>query len=242
MRHTRLAATQDPLLRKFLDAYPGQTSYLDWGDDAAFFSAKHRLGDIRAASWGVCRRDVRAALSQGDFVAFFCGQESQDVRQRWDYFYVGVGTVGGLYTREDVWTRDALANYRSFYNILARWSNGHLSRQETFYPPHENWRERAACPYILFDKSLTDFNIDDPLHVATYTGNLPEKWYLDSPRVQEVHRLLFSGRADRKGLRTSRTGYGHSKLNLIGPKANRAARPSLAEIRSELLRLVRVAA
>jgi hypothetical protein len=58
MRHTRLAATQDPLLRKFLDAYPGQTSYLDWGDDAAFFSAKHRLGDIRAASWGVCRRDV----------------------------------------------------------------------------------------------------------------------------------------------------------------------------------------
>src|SRR3990167_4127236 len=109
IRRTRAAATQDTLLAQFLDAYLGRQSYLDWGDDPAFFSAKHRLGDIRSASWGVCRRDVRATLSGGDFVAFFCGQESQDVQRRWDYYYVGGGTVGGLYTREDLWTRDALA-------------------------------------------------------------------------------------------------------------------------------------
>jgi hypothetical protein len=71
MRRTREAAARDPLLRDFLDAYARGASYLDWGDDPAFFSAKQRLGDVRAASWGVCRRDVRAALCQGDFVAFF---------------------------------------------------------------------------------------------------------------------------------------------------------------------------
>ena len=49
---------------------------------------------------------------------------------------------------------------------------GKLSQHETFYPRHDNWLDRAARPYVLFEKPLTDFNINDPLHVATYRGGL----------------------------------------------------------------------
>jgi hypothetical protein len=242
IRRTRLAGAADPLVGTFFESYAADTSYLDWGDDPSFFSAQHRLGDIRSASWGVCRPDVRAAVTVGDFVVFFCGQAAQDKSRRWECFYVGVGTVAGLHSRQEIWSSESLTPYRSFYNVIAHWSANGLTQQETFWPYHENWIERAASPYILFDPSMTAFNVHDPLHVATYSGALPETWHLESSRVREVYQLLFDGRSDRKGLRTSRTGYGHAKLNLTWPKGSGVASLSLIARRSALLDLVRVAA
>lgn len=242
IEQTRIAATADPLLARFLEEYSEAACYWDWGDDPSFFSALHRLGDVRAASWGVCRRDVRAALAVGDFVAFFCGQQVEHTLGRWEYFYVGVGTVGSLHTRQEIWTREELGPYRGFYNILARWSGGMLSQHETFFPRHPNWVQRAASPYILFDTALSDFNVTSPLHVASYAGEVPETWKLESLIVRRLHKLLFSGRTDRKGLRTSKTGYGHAKLNLLGPRESRGRRLPLNALRTELLKLVKATA
>ena len=62
LKRTEQAAAKDPLLRKFLEGY--EASCFDWGDDPSFFAAKYRLGDVRRASWGVCRRDVRGDMKE----------------------------------------------------------------------------------------------------------------------------------------------------------------------------------
>lgn len=56
-RLTKPLADNDPLLSRFLNGY--RENFWDWGDDPSFFAAEHRLGDVRRASWGVCRADVR---------------------------------------------------------------------------------------------------------------------------------------------------------------------------------------
>ena len=58
-RLTKPLADSDPLLSRFLNGY--RENFWDWGDDPSFFAAEHRLGDVRRASWGVCRADVRKA-------------------------------------------------------------------------------------------------------------------------------------------------------------------------------------
>src|SRR6266849_6163783 len=113
-RQTNAAAKQDPLLRTFLEGY--DHSYYDWGDDPSFFAAQHRLGDVRRASWGVCRRDVREALGERDLVVFFCGCE--DETRVWRYYFVGFGTVRALVKRAVLWTDPVYAPYRKFYNVL----------------------------------------------------------------------------------------------------------------------------
>lgn len=51
LRRTQQAAKSDPHLAEFLRNY--DASVFDWGDDPAFYSAQHRFGDVRNASWGV---------------------------------------------------------------------------------------------------------------------------------------------------------------------------------------------
>jgi len=114
LRQTRAAAKQDPLLRAFLEDY--DASYYDWGDDPSFFAAQHLLGDVRNATWGVCRRDVRKVLTERDVIVFFCGCQDEHV---WRYYLVGFGTVGRLVERASLWTDSAHAPYRNFYNVLA---------------------------------------------------------------------------------------------------------------------------
>ena len=96
LRRTREAAKHDPLLCTFLDGYC--ESCYDWGDDPSFFAAQHLLGDVRKASWGVCRRDVRNSLEERDVVVFFCGRE---VERAWHYHFVGFGTVLALVERKN---------------------------------------------------------------------------------------------------------------------------------------------
>jgi hypothetical protein len=224
----------------FLDSYFKKDSYLDWGDDPSFFSAQHRLGDVNAASWGVCRRDVRSVLTAGEFVVFFCGQADLKNQDRWDYFFIGVGTVLKPLPRADIWQNASLTPYRAFYNVLAELNHGAWIQRETFHPYHPDWESRAESPYILFDPANSAFNLSTPLHVAIYTGSLPEMWRVDgSQKVRQLRQILLLDRGiTGRGLRTARRGYGHAKLNLM--KSSRGRRPGAPplELRAALLELV----
>lgn len=238
---TRLAGVKDPFVKRFLDIYYNDTSYFDWGDDPSFFAAHYRLGDVRLASWGVCRPDVRAVLNPGDFVVFFCGRAEPGTEGCWKYFFVGVGSVSRALSRTEVWQQSRFTPYRQFYNILAKATTSGWAQQETFHPYHAKWRARAQSPYILFEPSTSAFNLDSPLHVATYAGTVPETWDLQSPRVRELHDMLFIERGITRPLRTARYGHAHPKLNLGRYlNADRPGRP-LPDLRTALLHLVRIA-
>lgn len=219
-RGTREAAKSDPLLRKFLKEY--DRNYYDWGDDPSFFAAQHMLGDVRKPSWGVCRPDVRKVLEKGDLVVFFCGRQEERV---WRYYFVGFGTVRDTVApRDRLWTCPTYAEYRDFYNVLARLEGGRLVQSETFHKYHSDWRHRAEAPYVLFDAGSSCFNLKSPHRVATWDGaTIPEKWRCD-PRSKEIERILFNG--IRRRLRTAKSGFCHAKLNLLcaGP----TPRPSLS--------------
>jgi hypothetical protein len=229
-----MAAEHDPLLRAFLDGY--YESYYDWGDDPSFFAAQQLLGDVRKASWGVCRPDVRETLVEGDLLVFFCG--SQD--EHWRYYFVGFGTVGKLVERADLWTNPRYASYRKFYNVLARPDGGDLIQCETFHDFHGDWQRRAEAPYVIFEAANSAFNLGSPHLVAIWdkATKPPETWAGDA-RSREIERLLFVERGiDDRRLRTSAFGYGHTKLNLLA--AGRTARPgrSLSGLARALKHLV----
>ena len=232
-RQTEEAAKRDPLLRSFLEIY--DRSYYDRGDDPSFFAAQNRLGDVRKASWGVCRRDVRNALTKGDLVVFFCGSQHERV---WCYYFVGFGTVGDLVRREAQWTNPRHAPYRRFYNVLAKVEGGRMFQSETFHHYHDDWKRRAEAPYVLFDPKRSAFNLTSPHEVAIWNGAaVPEKWARDD-RSKGIERLLFVERGIDRRLRTFEFGYGHAKLNLVS--AGGAARPgrSIPELVQDLKRLV----
>jgi hypothetical protein len=213
LKRTSVAAKRDPLLRAFLEGY--EDSYYDWGDDPSFFAAERRLGDACKASWGVCRRDVRNALGERDLVVFFCGREDKNKRV-WRYYFVGFGTVRVLVERKALWRDPAYAPYRKFYNVLARLDGRRLVQSETFHHFHSDWRLRAKAPYVLFDPARSAFNLRFPHCVATWEdgATVPETWKADA-RTKEIENLLFIERGINRRLRTSASGYGHAKLNLV---------------------------
>jgi hypothetical protein len=151
---TEAASSSKPLLRSFLESYEVPRTFLDWGDDPSFFAATELLGDPRRATWGVCRSDVRGALAPDDFVVFVCARQS---KREWDYYFIGIATVGEPLTREAIWTDDRHAIYREFLNILARpGRNDELEQYESVHPFHDDdWRDRCRSPYWLFDPDGT---------------------------------------------------------------------------------------
>lgn len=231
---TEQAATKNSLLRRFIDEYNG--SFYDWGDDPSFFSAKHLLGDVNSATWGVCRRDVRSVLNKGDVVVFFCGSQIKD-KGVWHYYFIGFGTVREIVKRRELlWKSPVYARYRKFYNLLVD-SNG--KQRETFRPFHENWEDRAKAPYAIFDPKQSAFNLDSPHLVATWDGKgIPETWKRDR-RTREIERLLFDERDinDRR-LRTSATGFAHSKLNLLRKGEKDRPGRSLSDLTESLKKLI----
>lgn len=140
---TERETARNPLLRTYLDQHDSPRSVLDWGDDPSFFGASTLLGDVRRATWGVCRRDIRAALAPGDFVVFLCGRQDGPI---WDYHFVGVATVGKALTREQTWSDDRYAVYRGFFNILARPGIDGLEPYECIHRFHPDWRHRIRSP------------------------------------------------------------------------------------------------
>ncbi len=232
-RRTCEAAEQTPLLRIFLDGY--DDSYYDWGDDPSFFEAQHVLGDVRKASWGVCRPDVRnKPLGKGDLVVFFCGRQEG---QAWSYYFVGFGIVQETVApRACLWTCPQYTEYRHFWNVLVGADGGHL---ELIHPRHDDWQRRAEAPYVIFDGALSSFNLSSPHCVATWAGGrIPEEWYSDSDS-KEIERLLFVDRNITRRLRVSAQGHPHPKLNLLcDGRTNRPGLglPELTEALSVLTR------
>lgn len=223
---TESVAISNPILGRFLQQY--DRSYLDWGDDPGFFAAEQIIGDVRRASWGVCRADVRRTLTEGSFVVFFVGIPLAD---RWEYHWVGLGTVKRLVRdRRDIWTDPNLDAYRDFLNLLVSPNGDH---REYFRPEHDDWQtKRILSPYVVFEDTLSRFDLKNPLHVSTYRPErgVPDKWRSRDAIVKRLESLLFRNRTDRR-LRTSGLGYGHAKLRLPGTD------DELSKLRSELLAL-----
>jgi hypothetical protein len=216
LEDTKKEAKRDPLLRELLDGY--HDGYYDWGDDPSFFSAQRRLCDVRKASWGVCRPDVRGALAKGDVVVFFCGREEEHV---WRYYFVGFGTVRETVApRSRLWTCTKYEKYRDFWNVLVGPDGGH---REMIHRFHDDWEPRAARPYVIFDERCSSFNLTSPHCVGMWDGRtIPEEWFSDD-RSKRIERLLFAERGIDRRLRTSAKGYGHVRLNLL--REGRTARP-----------------
>ena len=225
--------------RRFDQSETRHGRFYDWGDDPGFFAAEEFLGDVRKASWGVCRRHVREELIKGDFVIFFCAQQ-QEVTTTWHYYYVGVGTVREVIRdRKLIWTNDKYRGYRRFFNLLIDKTANH---HEILYPHHSDWQKRLQAPYVLFGGSpQTHFNVNNPLLVATYGANgitdgseVLESWLLDNKYVRDIHALIPQREGGKK-LRTSYLGYAHQHMRL----ADKLNVTELRCLRQKLLELSR---
>jgi len=174
-------------------------------------------------------------MSSGDFVVFFCGKEID--RGRWDYFYVGVGTIGQLLNRNEIWEDDDYQNYRRFFNVLARPVDGLLQQHETIRRFHPDWAARAAAPYVVFDPDDTHFNLRDPLRVASYDRELGgiEVWDRENPHAVALAELILPSPPTRRGLRSTNRQRAHPKMNLQF-QAQRAG--GFENLRGRLLDLV----
>ena len=236
-RCSELAAASNPTLRRFLDVYDDQNCCYDWGDDPSFFAANQFFGDVRYASWGVCRPDIRKSLKEGDYVVFFCAKSAEGpVRE---YFYIGVGTVSHKLTREIIWSDEQYTKYQDFFNILARLSKDELEHYETISPFHDNWLERCKRPYWLFDHEQSQFNLFNPLHVATYTGTEGpfETWRSsENQQIARLRAMLFPEKAPRQHLRINNR-LSHRHINL---RAQLGQKASLHMLRSELIELATI--
>ena len=232
--------------QRFNESKKGVGHFYDWGDDPSFFAAEEFLGDVRKASWGVCRRDVRGKLSRGDFVVFFCARQQEEDEDEWEYYYIGMGTVERiLKNRKRIWLKEEYENYRKFYNLLID-SEG--CRNEVIRAYHRDYKKRAKSPYVIFSPQRTHFNLINPLHVATFKskkdirdGVVLEKWRREDPFVDQIYRLI-PRRDGKKKLRTSDQGNDHAHMNLadiIIEKKKRILRREygVKQIRGELKEL-----
>jgi hypothetical protein len=214
------------LVEKYLKAFSDDDSYLDWADDPSFFCAQEMMGDIRQASWGICRRDVRNQLHPGDLVVFFCGKQNLQELKEWKYYFVGFGTVKETLSREEIWQNDKFFPYRDFYNILAHPKNGQLMQHEIIGKGHDDWRNRLKAPYIIFDSDpkCTHFNLADPLEVAVKKPDkLLEDW-LDRPKVNELRNILLLQFGNKRHLRINnfRRPHRHIAIHKTEPKEKTA--------------------
>jgi hypothetical protein len=233
---TEAAAEDDRLLRRYLKCYDAQGSVIDWGDDPSFFAAGELLGDVRRSTWGVCRADVRASLSPGDFVVFVCARElgGRPGRRPWDYHFVGVATLGHSLRREDIWSDPRYTDYRRFLNVLAKpGPEGRLEQHERVMPFHKNWEHRCSAPYWAFDPDQSALDVSTPTLVAHYDGTPGsiEAWGANESS-QRLKRLLLKGTPPTRGLRSTNAQRSHPKLSLSrGYPTER----DLIELRAELL-------
>ena len=209
------AAKKHKDLAELLGHFQSRASVYDWGDDPSLFSADYYQGDAACAGWGICRPNVRKHLKPGSVVIFFCARRLTQAEAT-EYFLVGYGVVKHcIHDRRIIWRPGSrLAAYRKHLNVLVRYESGQVVRHERFPPGHEDWKSRAESPYIVFDPKLSKFNTRSPLHVATSQPGARNEVWIDAPRAQAVHELLFEGFGIKRGLRTSARGSSHPHINL----------------------------
>jgi hypothetical protein len=211
---------EDPLLQSFLTHYDELDCFYDWGDDPSFFAATHLLGNPAAASWGVCRSDVRKQLRRGDFIVWFCAKYDLATAGRICYFFIGCTTV--LYVvgdRRHIWTERRYMPYRKFYNVLARLNGGGaLEQYETFHRFHnDDWQRRATAPYIIFDPdpTMSVVDLNHPLLVACREPRERlETWRNGVVRVAKLRRVLLSDNGIPRNLRTNNLQQTHRQIAL----------------------------
>lgn len=209
-----LAAAKYADIAELLASYDAGSFY-DWGDDPSFFSASWIQGSPSYAGWGVCRRDVRAKLKRDDMAIFFCARQPV-AGAAIEYFFVGFATIGQrIDDRRRIWSERGLAAYRQHLNVLVNYDrHGNEQKFERFAPGHDDWRERASSPYLIFDPHRSRFNLVNPLRVASaLPAQMNETWFVQEPRANELHTFL-TGELGIRPLRTSKTGFSHPKMNL----------------------------
>lgn len=202
-------------VKKYIDAFNDEESYLDWADDPSFFCAQEILGDVRRSSWGVCRRDVRNQLRPGDLVVFFCGKQNFNELKEWKYYFIGYGTVKETISRERIWEDKSYSQYCSFFNILARPTKGKLEQYELIGDGHDDWKKRITAPYIIFDSDpkKTNFNMKNPLLVALKSsGKVLEEWNYEDTKVKTLRYLLFDQFGITRHLRTNNLQRAHRHI------------------------------
>lgn len=226
-------ATQDLILKKHLNNYRQPNNYYDWGDDPSFFAAKEMLNDEKLATWGVCRRDVRIQLTKGDLVIFICTRQEVN---HWDYFYIGFGTVSETLTdRTKIWKEEKYHIYRHFYNLLIDANN---NWHEPFGCEHRDWKRRVQAPYIFFETSvgLTDFNISNPLHIATCIAKESriEQWHSEKKVLvkQLEESLLIKHFKTKRKLRINNPQIAHRHIS-----RHDFSESELSDLRKDLLKI-----
>jgi hypothetical protein len=235
---TRCTAAADVFIEEFLNSYPNEESYYDWGDDPSFYSAECTLGSVEHAAWGVCRPDVRKALAAGAIVVFFCAKPMLSTSDTIKHHFIGVGTVREVIKdRRLIWSEDQYEAYRRHYNILARYEGAEPEQFETFHPYHANWLHRIDSPYVLFEVSRSCFNLTSPLHVSTSQAGAVDVWRSDEcSRVGDIEQILFRDFGIQRRLRTLSKAYAYRHLNLT-PCLKEAGKTS-AKLYDELMPLV----
>jgi hypothetical protein len=209
------AAEADPQLQGLYDRLMAGDSVYDWGDDPSFFSAEYIQGSAENAAWGVCRPNVRQKIRANDVVVFFCARRAQ-IADPIHYLFTGYGTAAKrVDDRRDLWRQPELEPFREHLNVLARPDAfGRLENVERFLPQHDNWKDRAKSPYILFDPKRSRFNMTNPTLVASAErGTKVETWY-ETPQAQEIRTALFEDLNVSRTLRTSAKGTSHPHINL----------------------------
>ena len=227
------ASRNDELLERYLATYRADRCYYDWGDDPSFFVSTELAGSPNAATWGSCRPDVRSALMPGDFAVFFCAVQ---VPVGWDYYYIGVGTVGAKLTRAAIVETPALSQYQRYFNFLGYRSGDSYIQKELIHEYHKDFAHRCDAPYILFDADLTSFQLAHPLQVATHRSVSPtlEVWLPGDERVSLISELVLAGANPNRKLRGTNHDMPHPKLNLKHAAARAGGYDSL---RQQLLAL-----
>ena len=93
-----------------------------------------------------------------------------------------------------------------------------LEQHETFHSYHKDWLRRCEAPYWLFAHEQSQFNLLNPLHVATYTGTkgVVETWHSSRDRqIARLEAILFPPSASGRRLRTTNPQIPHRQINLL---------------------------
>src|SRR5260370_22956095 len=97
-------------------ALAGRFPY-DCGDDPAFCAANYHKGPV---TWGVCRADVRNAISPGDWIAFLSAERDGEDEVVTRYRFVAALCVERKISHTAIFETSRNRRYRDYLNLLVR--------------------------------------------------------------------------------------------------------------------------
>ncbi len=118
----------------------------DAGDDPAFFAANYNKG---AVTWGVCRPDVRRAITLRDWVAFFSAERDRRDAALTRYKFVAALSVERRVSQVAIFGSPANRLFRNYLNLLIRPKESGWEHYEPGLNPsnwHDDWLWRISDP------------------------------------------------------------------------------------------------